>query len=188
MDISYVKALHIIFVICWFAALFYIVRLFIYTKEAQDKDEVAKPILTQQLLMMQKKLWYIIGWPSMIGTYVFGWWMIFSNMTYYFAQPWMWLKMIVVGLLTLYHFECQRILNAQKRGVFKSGSFKLRMFNELATIFLVGIVFLVVVKSTSGLLWGILGLLAFAAVVMVFVFIYKRNRAKENIQTQTLIY
>jgi putative membrane protein len=101
-------------------------------------------------------------------------------MTYYFAQPWMWLKLIVVGLLTLYHFECQRILNAQKRGVFKSGSFKLRMFNELATIFLVGIVFLVVVKSTSGLLWGILGLLAFAAVVMVFVFIYKKNRDKNG--------
>lgn len=180
MDISYVKALHIIFVICWFAALFYIVRLFIYTKEAQDKDEIAKPILTQQLLIMQKKLWYIIGWPSMIGTYVFGWWLIFSNMTYYFAQPWMWLKLIVVGLLTLYHFECQRILNAQKRGVFKSGSFKLRMFNELATVFLVGIVFLVVVKSTSGLLWGILGLLAFAAVVMIFVFVYKKSRDKDK--------
>ena len=180
MEFLYIKALHIIFVICWFAALFYIVRLFIYCNDAQSKDEIAKPILTQQFLQMQKKLWYIIGWPSMIGTYVFGWWMIFTNMTYYFSQPWMWLKLIVVGLLTLYHLKCQQILNAQNKGVFKMGSFKLRMFNELATVFLVGIVFLVVVKSTSGLLWGILGLLAFAAVLMVFVAIYKRNRDKNN--------
>lgn len=185
MDITYVKALHIIFVICWFAALFYIVRLFIYCNEAQEKDEIAKPILTQQLLMMQKKLWYIIGWPSMIGTYIFGWWMIFSNMTYYFSQPWMWLKLIVVGLLTLYHLKCQQILNAQSKGVFKQGSFKLRMFNELATIFLVGIVFLVVVKSSSGLLWGILGLLSFAAVIMMFVFIYKKSRDKDKITDAT---
>ena len=181
MDISYVKALHIIFVICWFAALFYIVRLFIYCTDAQSKDEVARPILTAQLLIMQKKLWYIIGWPSMIGTYIFGWWLVFSNMTYYFAQPWMWLKLIVVGFLTLYHFKCQQILNAQNKGVYKMGSFKLRLFNELATVFLVGIVFLVVVKSTSGLLWGILGLLAFAAVLMILVTIYKKSRDENKV-------
>ncbi|MBA2612212.1 MAG: CopD family protein [Bacteroidetes bacterium] len=180
MDISYIKALHIIFVICWFAALFYMVRLFIYCTDAQSKDEVAKPILTQQLLLMQKKLWYIIGWPSMIGTYIFGWWLIFTNMSYYFSQPWMWLKLIMVGFLTLYHLECQRILNSQKQGVFKLSSFRLRLFNELATVFLVAIVFLVVVKSTSGLLWGILGLIAFAAILMLCVTIYKRSTAKDE--------
>ncbi|MDO8998942.1 MAG: CopD family protein [Bacteroidota bacterium] len=180
MDISYVKALHIIFVICWFAALFYIVRLFIYCNEAQGKDDIARPILTQQLLIMQKKLWYIIGWPSMIGTYIFGFWMIFSNMTYYLSQPWMWLKLIAVGLLTAYHIGCQSILNSQNNGLFKLSSFKLRMFNELATVFLVGIVFLVVVKSTSGLLWGILGLIAFAVILMLSVTIYKRVRTKNE--------
>ncbi|MDP1802664.1 MAG: CopD family protein [Bacteroidota bacterium] len=179
MDISYIKALHIIFVITWFAALFYMVRLFIYATDSQSKDEVARPILTQQLLLMQKKLWYIIGWPSMVGTYVFGWWLVFSNMSYYLSQPWMWLKLIVVGLLTLYHLECQRILNLQKQGVFKHSSFRLRLFNELATVFLVAVVFLVVVKSTSGLLWGILGLIAFAAVLMLCVALYKRNSAKD---------
>ena len=180
MDILYVKALHIIFVICWFAALFYIVRLFIYCNDAQSKDEIAKPILTQQLLIMQKKLWYIIGWPAMVGTYIFGAWLLFSNTSYYLSQPWMWLKLIVVGLLTLYHLECQRIYNAQKQGVFKYNSFKLRLFNELATVFLVAIVFLVVVKSTSGLLWGILGLLAFAGILMLCVSIYRRNSVKNN--------
>lgn len=180
MEILYVKALHIIFVVSWFAALFYIVRLFIYATEAQSKDETAKPILTQQLLFMQKKLWYIIGWPAMIGTHIFGWWMFFFNTAYYFSQPWMWLKLIAIVLLTLYHLQCQRILQQQKLGVFKYSSFKLRLLNELATLFLVSIVFLVVVKSTSGLAWGVLGLIAFAGVLMLAVYLYRRNQKNKQ--------
>jgi len=180
MDISYVKALHIIFVVCWFAALFYIVRLFIYTKEAQDKDDVARPILTAQLLLMQRKLWYIIGWPSMIGTYVFGTWMLTFNLDYYLSQPWMWLKLIAVGLLTIYHFGCQRILSKQKQGAFTLSSIKLRLLNELATVFLVAIVFLVVVKSTSSLIVGTLGLFALGAVLTLAVFIYRRSSRKKS--------
>jgi putative membrane protein len=179
MDYAYIKALHIIFVVCWFAALFYMVRLFIYATEAQSKDEAAKPILTQQLLLMQRKLWNIIGWPSIVGTFVFGLWMLFSNMALLY-MPWMWLKLIFVALLAVYHFECQRIHNKQKQGVFTTTSFRLRLFNELATVFLVAIVFLAVVKSQSGLLWGLVGLIAFAAVLMIAVKIYKSNREKED--------
>lgn len=179
MEMSYVKALHIIFVVCWFAALFYVVRLFIYTKEAQDKDDIARPILTNQLTFMQKKLWYIIGWPSLVGTYVFGVWLLSFNWDYYLSQPWMWLKLIAVALLTLYHFGCQRILLKQKRGTFTTSSLKLRLLNELATLFLVAIVFLVVVKSTSSLIVGVLGLLAFGAVLTLAVFIYRRASKKK---------
>lgn len=180
MNFLYIKALHIVFVVSWFAALFYIVRLFIYATDAQGKDEVARPILTQQLLTMQKKLWYIIGWPAAIGTHVFGWWMIIANPSYYLAQPWMWIKIIVVGLLTFYHLQCQRILSQQRMGVYKFSSFKLRLFNELATVFLVSIVFLVVVKSKSGLLWGLLGLCAFAGVLVLLVYLYRKTTAQDN--------
>ena len=179
MDYTYIKAIHIIFIVTWFAALFYMVRLFIYTTEAQKKDDIAKPILTQQLLIMQKKLWYIIGWPGMIGSFVFGLWMLMVNINL-LSLPWMWLKLILVVLLALYHLECQRIYKQQSQGVFKRSSFQLRLFNELATLFLVGIVFLVVVKSTSGLLWGTLGLIAFAGVMMLGVWFYKRAREKEK--------
>lgn len=180
MDFAYIKALHIVFVVSWFAALFYIVRLFIYATEAQKKDDVAKPILTQQLLLMQRKLWYIIGWPAMIGTFIFGFWMLFINLHYYLAQPWMWLKLIVVALLFFYHLECQRIFKQQTQGVFKYTSFKLRLLNELATVFLVAIVFLVVVKSTRGLMWGIVGLIAFAGVLMGAVYLYKKRREQDK--------
>ncbi len=140
MNFLYLKSIHIVFVVSWFAALFYIVRLFIYTAEAQSKDDLTKSILTTQLTLMQKKLWYIIGWPAMIGTHVFGFWMMFSNLGYYLAQPWMWLKLVLIVLLTLYHFVCQSILTKQRNGIFTLGSFKLRLFNELATVFLVAIV------------------------------------------------
>ena len=180
MEFLYIKALHIIFVVCWFAALFYIVRLFIYAHEAQSKEEPARKILTDQLLLMQRKLWFIIGWPAMIGSYIFGFWMLFLNLNFYLAQPWMWLKLIAVALLTIYHLECQRLLNQQKNGVFKMGSFKLRLFNELATVLLVAIVFLVVVKSSSGLLWGTLGLFGFAGVLLIGVNVYKKMRSREG--------
>ena len=89
MEYAYLKALHIVFFVSWFAALFYMVRLFIYATDAQSKDEVARPILTHQLVTMQRRLWYIIGWPGMIGTFVFGTWMliVFMNANLFFLCP-----------------------------------------------------------------------------------------------------
>lgn len=175
MDYLYIKALHVIFVVCWFAGLFYMVRLFIYTKEAYEKEEPAKSILTTQLILMQRKLWFIITWPAGVGTFVFGIWMITLNPAI-LMFPWMWLKLIFVGLLALYHLQCHSFYNQQKAGVFNTSSFKLRLFNEIATVFLVAIVFLVIVKSTGGLVWGMLGLFIFAALLMGGVYIYKRQR------------
>lgn len=182
MEFLYIKAIHIIFVVAWFAALFYMVRLFIYTTEAQKKEQPAQQILTQQLLIMQKKLWYIIGWPAAIGTLVFGWWMYFLNFSYYVSQPWMWLKIIFVSMLFIYHLACHSIYSKQKQGVFKYSSFTLRLFNELATVLLVGIVFLVVVKSTGSLVWGLLGLFIFAGLLMLAVLTYKKRREKELVR------
>ena len=99
MDYKYILSLHLIFVVCWFAGLFYIVRLFIYTKEAFEKQEPEKSILTKQLLLMQRKLWYIITWPAAILAVIFGSWMLIEN-TVLLMQPWMWLKLIFVGSTT----------------------------------------------------------------------------------------
>ena len=175
MEYNYIKALHIIFVVCWFAGLFYIVRLFVYTTEANQKEEPAKSILTQQLLIMQRKLWFIITWPSAIGTTIFGTWMFIQNPVL-LTQPWMWLKLIFVGLLWLYHLQCHFIYKHQLAGIYKQSSFKLRLFNEGGTVLLVAIVFLVVVKSSSGLVWGMLGLFIFASLLMSGVYLYKKQR------------
>jgi len=186
MDFLYVKAIHIVFVVSWFAGLFYLVRLFIYATDAQKKEQPAQQILTQQYLEMQRKLLYIITWPSAIGTIVFGFWMYFLNFSYYVSQPWMWLKLIFVALLLIYHIQCHIIFNRQRQGIFKSSSLGLRLFNELATVFLVAIVFLVVVKSAGSLVWSLLGLFVFAGLLMMFVLVYKKNRdAKMPEETPT---
>lgn len=175
MDYLYIKALHVVFIVTWFAGLFYMVRLFIYTKEASEKEEPSRSILTTQLNIMQKKLWYIITWPSFILTFIFGPWMLYLNPAI-LTFPWMWLKLIFVGLLALYHLQCHAYFKQQQAGIFKPSSFKLRLFNELATVFLVAIVFLIIVRSTSGLVWGMIGLFIFAALLMGGVYIYKRQR------------
>lgn len=191
MDYLYIKALHVVFIVTWFAGLFYMVRLFIYTKEASEKEEPARSILTAQLTLMQKKLWYIITWPSFILTFIFGPWMLYLNPAI-LTFPWMWLKLIFVGLLALYHLQCHAYYKQQQAGIFKRSSFKLRLFNELATVFLVAIVFLIIVRSTSGLVWGMIGLFIFAALLMGGVYIYKRQRqtmadkeSKGNIPPET---
>jgi protoporphyrinogen IX oxidase len=179
MTLTWLKAVHIVFIVSWFAALFYIVRLFIYTAEAQQRDEAARKVLTAQLLLMQRRLWNIIGWPAMAGTVITGTWMLALNFDYYFSQGWMQLKLVSVLVLLWYHFACQRILNRQGKGIFTWTSIRLRLFNELATVLLVAIVFLVVLKSTSGLVYGVGGLLLFGLLLTGAVFLYRRARKTE---------
>lgn len=182
MDIKYVLALHIIFVITWFAGLFYIVRLFIYQREATDKDEPERGILVNQFRIMQKRLWYGITWPSAILATVFGSWMLFANFGAYLAQPWMVLKLIFVGGLWLYQIQCHVIFAQQKKSVYKLSSIKLRLWNEVATLLLFAIVFLVVVKSSGSLIWGALGLVLLSAFIFLAVYIYKKQREKKQVE------
>ncbi|MFK7786127.1 MAG: CopD family protein, partial [Crocinitomicaceae bacterium] len=132
MDFSTIKALHIIFVVSWFAGLFYIVRLFIYHTEAQDKGEDEKRILSNQFEIMESRLWWIITTPAMVLTFVFGTWMVLLNYEYYLSASWMQLKFAFVGVLLIYHFVCQKILFDLKKGVYKWKSNGLRLWNELA--------------------------------------------------------
>jgi putative membrane protein len=176
MDINTVKALHIIFVVSWFAGLFYIVRLFIYHTEAQQKEEIPRKILSEQFEVMEKKLWWIITTPAMVLTLIFGIWMLLLNPTYYLSAPWMHLKLGFVGLLLVYHFVCQKIMNDLKKGIFNWKSNGLRIWNEVATLALVAIVFLVVMKDSFNWIKGTIGFFAVAIGLMLGIKMYKRLR------------
>lgn len=169
----YVKALHIIFIVTWFSGLFYIVRLFVYNREAMDKPEPEKSILSKQYAIMIKRLWYGITWPSAILTLVFGLWIWHL----YGSLPiWLAIKLFFVAGLFLYHLSLHAIFSQQQRGIFKYSSQQLRIWNEVATIFLVAIVMLVVVKQNMSWLWGIVGLLLFVVLLMTAIKIYKAIR------------
>ena len=176
----YVLALHIIFVVTWFAGLFYIVRLFIYHTEAEKKPLVEKDILQRQYKLMEKRLWYGITWPSMIGVYVFGGWMAYDNYTHYLSAPWFILKLAFVFGLTLYHLQCQVMFGKFQKDIMKYSSFKLRMWNEVATVFLVSIVFIVVMKDMLSYVWALLGLILFSATIYLAIRIYKKGREKNS--------
>lgn len=178
MDFSTLKALHIIFVVSWFAGLFYIVRLFVYHTEAQQKDADEKRILSAQFEIMESRLWWIITTPAMILTFVFGVWMVALNWEYLLNARWMQLKLGFVGVLLIYHFVCQKILYDLKKGLYKWKSNGLRLWNELATLCLVAIVFLVVLKDELNWIKGTVGFFAVAVGLMILIKIYKRIRKK----------
>ena len=170
---NYIKALHIIFVVTWFSGMFYMVRLFIYNTEAGDKDELTKQVLRRQFGIMIKRLWLGITWPSAILTVVFGTWMIVVLGT---ISTWLWIKLIfVIGLLA-YHFSLQYLYKAQQVGIFKYSSQQLRIWNEVATLFLVAIVMLAVVKQNLSWLWGLIGLVILMIIFLIAIRIYKRLR------------
>ena len=171
----YVKALHIIFIVTWFAGLFYIVRLFIYNTEAEQKPEPAREALRQQFSIMIRRLWYGITWPSAVLTLIFGLWI----WTLYGATPtWLWLKLLFVFGLFLYHGSLHILVKQELQGIFKYSSDQLRMWNEVATIFLVAIVMLVVVKESLSFVWGLLGLAIFVGALMAAIKTYKKLRAQ----------
>ena len=95
---QYIKALHLIFVITWFAGLFYIPRLFIYHIEATQKPEPEKSILANQLKLMTKRLWFIITWPSAILASLFAF-LLLHLAPGWLSQDWMLVKLGFVVLL-----------------------------------------------------------------------------------------
>ena len=172
----YIKALHIIFVVTWFSGLFYIVRLFVYSTEANSKPEPERTILVNQFSLMQRRLWYGITWPSAILTIIFGLWLWYL---YGSLPTWLLVKLCFVVGLFLYHLSLNMIFNQQRKGVFKYSSQQLRMWNELATLFLIAIVMLAVVKEMLSVVWAVAGLAAFTIILLIAIRLYKKCR-KDN--------
>lgn len=176
----YVLAIHIIFVVSWMAGLFYIVRLFIYHTEANLKPDVERNILQKQFEVMESKLWNIITTPAMVLALSAGITMLFLNPGL-LKTDWMWVKLFFVLGLLIYHFTCQNLIQQLKKGKYAMTSTQLRLWNELATIFLVAIVFTVILKNAIDWIYGLIGLIAFAVIIMSAVKIYKNYRNKKEI-------
>jgi putative membrane protein len=172
---SVFKSLHIIFVVSWFAGLFYIVRLFIYHTEANQKPETEKRILQEQFNVMQSRLWYIITTPAMVLTVVFGTLMLIAQPDLLYLK-WMQVKLVFVAILLVYHFICQGILNRLKNGTSRWTSGHLRLWNEGATLILVAVVFLVIMRDAVKGMNGVIGFFCVAIALMIGIKVYKKLR------------
>ncbi|WP_134676516.1 protoporphyrinogen oxidase HemJ [Ectopseudomonas khazarica] len=136
----WLKALHIIAMVCWFAGLFYLPRLFVY--HAMSDDSASH----ERFRVMERKLYRGIMLPSMIATLGLGIWLLSLNPSYYFSQGWMHAKLTLVVALVIYHHLCGAQLKRFARGENSRSHVFYRWFNEAPVLALLGIVILVVVR------------------------------------------
>lgn len=140
----WIKSFHIMAVICWFAAIFYLPRLFVY--HAMSEDQVSK----DRFCLMESKLFWGIMTPSAIATVGLGAWLIAGSPSYYLAAPWMHAKLGLIVLLLGYHAACWHFLKQIKINSTVKSHRYYRVFNEVPIFLMVPIVILVVVKPVFG--------------------------------------
>ena len=179
--IHLLKALHIIGFTSWFAALFYLSRLFVYYTEAMDKPEPERTILMKQLLIMQQRLANIIMTPAMIFTILAGAGLVFMyGWEWWKVNTWLHWKLLLIAGLVVYHAFDLKIIKHLEQGKKILTSSQFRVYNELATLFLVAIVLLAVFKGTLNFLYAFFGLIGLTILLGIGIKWYKRIRKKEE--------
>ncbi|MCH2042077.1 MAG: protoporphyrinogen oxidase HemJ [Saccharospirillaceae bacterium] len=136
----WVKAFHIIAVVTWFAAIFYLPRLFVYHASADDA------VSQERFKIMERKLYRGIMMPSMVIVVALGIWLLTFNASYYFSSGWMHAKLTAVALLLVYHFYCGHLVKVFRDDLNQRTHVFYRWFNEVPVFLLVFIVIMVVVK------------------------------------------
>lgn len=136
----WLKALHIVAIVCWFAGLFYLPRLFVYHSMSEDQASL------DRFQVMERKLYRGIMMPSMVATLIFGVSMIILNPVLFSTGGWLHAKLALVVLLIGYHHMCGAQLKRFARNENTRSHIFYRWFNELPVLLLLAIVILVVIK------------------------------------------
>ncbi|MEX2367224.1 MAG: protoporphyrinogen oxidase HemJ [Pseudohongiellaceae bacterium] len=136
----WIKAFHVIAVICWFAGLFYLPRLYVY--HAMSDDQTSR----DRFKIMERKLYRGIMTPSAVATVILGFWLVAYNPQFYLQSGWMQAKLALVSILLLYHVMCRYHLKQFQTDANTHGHVYFRWFNEFPVILLIAIVILVVVR------------------------------------------
>jgi putative membrane protein len=136
----WVKAFHIVAVVTWFAAIFYLPRLFVYHASAEDE------ISRERFKIMERKLYRGIMWPSMVAVIALGLWLISFSPDYYLKAGWMHAKLTLVATMVGYHLYCGHVRKVFLHDQNLRSHVFYRWFNEVPVFILIAIVILVVVK------------------------------------------
>ena len=156
----YLKVFHIIGVIVWFAGLFYLGRLYVYHREADDRPEPERTTLKSQFSLMERRLYYGIAWPGLCISFVFGIALVIVS-----GFPgWLHAKLAFAAVLVVYHLWCGHLRKLLLNENCSWNGTKFRLFNEIPTLLLFSIVFIVVFKSAIS--WNAL-LLILAGLILV---------------------
>ncbi len=136
----WVKAFHVIFMVTWFAGLFYLPRLFVY--HAMSEDAISK----ERFKVMERKLYYGITTPGAVVTAVLGFWMLFSNWEAFARVGWIHVKLTLIVLLVAYHVYCGMLMRDFAHDRNRHSHVYYRWFNEIPVLFLIVIILLAIVK------------------------------------------
>ncbi len=181
MWLPFFKTLHIVGFVAWFAGLFYLVRMFVYHVEAFKKPQPERDILARQFNLMQWRVFRIICNPALAITWIFGVAMLFwHGGEWLVANWWMQVKLILLALLTAYHFYCKTIILKLEQGAKPFTSFQFRLLNEAPTLFLIAIVLLAVYRNSFNIWYSLGGIFAFGLLLFVFAKWYKSRRARRS--------
>jgi len=143
------KAFHLIFMVTWFAGLFYLPRLFVYHTMAEDSISI------ERFKIMERKLYFGIMTPGAIFTLLFGILIINTNPHFYMQQPWLHIKLGLIALLLIYHIYLAKCLFAFKQDRNQHGHVFYRLINEVPVLFLAAIILLAVIKPFGTLVHSI---------------------------------
>ena len=179
MDYLIAKSIHIIFVVSYFAGLFYMVRLFIYHTEALEKEEPERSILHKQFSFMEERLWNIITVPALILMALSGIYMFYAMKWVYITKGWINVKILFIAFLLWYHYYSWRLMKRLQAGQTTLTSVQLRMLNEVATIILFVVVFAVVLRGYFVAYWYA-SLLAFVAMGVLIMLVVKLVNKGKN--------
>lgn len=181
MTLLILKTIHIIGYVAWFAALFYLVRLFVYHAEALDKPTDQSNVLTRQYALMERRLFSMIATPAMVLTLIGGIGMLVINVGY-FKLGWMHIKLTLVILLIIYHHLCIPMMKKLQEGSLPMSAQRFRFFNEVPTILLVSIVALAVFQSMVSYMTLLLVIVGLVAFIVVATMGFKRFRQKKAVK------
>lgn len=172
------KSLHIVGAVGWFGGLFYLVRIFVYHKEAMELPSPNREILIRQYSIMESRAYRIICNPGMMITWTFGVVMIFAyGTTWLSGNSWLHVKLLLVVLLTLYHAYCKRIIQQLGAGGVPMSAYGFRLFNEIPSVMLLSIILLAVYRNTIDYPKAILGIAIFGGLIYFMARRYKKIRA-----------
>jgi protoporphyrinogen IX oxidase len=176
MPILLYKALHLIFMVTWFAGLFYLVRLFVYHREAETKPSPVKEALQEQYAIMERRLYRIITFPGMVLTVLFGTLLIIANPNY--LDLWLYVKLGMVLLLIVYTLYCGELIKDLKEGTCTLKPFHFRLLNEAPTLLLFGIITLAVFKNMTDFLLVFAALVGLGILLFIAARLYKAARER----------
>ena len=179
MAYLWLKAFHIIGVVAWFAGLFYLVRLFIYHVEAGQRPEAERAVLQPQFALMERRLFFIITRPAMVLTLTTAAFML-ALQPVWLDQWWLWAKSALVAGLLGYHVFCGRLLRRLADDTAGWTGQRLRVLNEVPTLFLIVVVLLAVFKNRLPLLGTALVLLGTAVLFGIAIRLYARGRRERE--------